>query len=100
MAGRLATAGVGRPLRCGAVIAALARSDELVLSPEAAAARALFLGTGSVLDAVRGCASGVELIAGGFGQDVELAAQCDVSQIVPVLVDRAFRPATATAQVT
>ena len=70
-------------LGAGAVIAALARSDEMVLSPEAAAARALYLGTGSVLDAVRDCASGAELIAGGFGQDVELAAQCDVSQIVP-----------------
>lgn len=77
-------------LGAGAVIAALAGRRDAGLSPEAAAAAALFRGTSSVPDAVRGCASGVELATGGFAGDVEVAVQMDSGRSVPVLEDGAF----------
>ncbi len=77
-------------LGAGAVIAALGGSGE---SPEATAARVVFEATRSVADAVRRCASGVELIEAGFGDDVEVAVEAAASEIVPVLVDGAFRAA-------
>ncbi len=61
-------------------------------SPEARSAAAAY-------DAVRGrardgaagdCASGRELVAAGFGRDVEIAAAADVSPVVPVLRGEAF----------
>ncbi len=60
-------------------------------SPDAVAARAAYEGTRDVAGAVRACASGVELIADGFGEDVEIAVELDASDVVPVLVDGAFR---------
>ncbi len=78
-------------LGAGAVIAALSEQTALRLSPEAAAAAAAFRAGGSVADAVRGCASGVELAAGGFADDVEIAVESDSSRVVPVLRDGAFR---------
>jgi len=48
---------------------------------------------GHVPDAVRGCASGLELVRAGFGEDVEVAVEADASSVVPLLVDAAFRTA-------
>src|SRR5215217_7941383 len=40
--------------------------------------------------ALADCASGRELMAAGFARDVEIAAACDVSDVVPVLRGEAF----------
>lgn len=81
-------------LGAGAVVAALAAAaPALRLSPEAAAARATWLGTHDPADAVRACASGRELVLGGFAADVEIALELDASDVVPVLTEGAFRPA-------
>ena len=58
-------------------------------SPEAQAAA----GAARLLDPVamlHGCASGRELIAGGYEQDVRIAADLDVSRVVPLLRDGRF----------
>lgn len=39
---------------------------------------------------IRDCASGRELIEGGFAQDVAVATELDRSEVVPVLTDGAF----------
>ena len=85
-------------LGAGAVLAAL-DVPASALSPEAAAARALFAGMdSSALSAsVRDCASGRELISGGWAEDVEVALQRDVGDVVPVLRDGCFRPAPDAA---
>lgn len=71
----------------GAVIEALGGRA----SPEARIARAGFLSAKAELrDVLRGCASGLELIDRGFPQDVEIAAEINVSRSVPVLRDGAF----------
>lgn len=80
-------------LGAGAVVAALARCGGCTESPEAAGARALYEVTQSVPDAVRRCASGVELVRAGFGQDVDVAVEVDASPVVPVLTDGAFQRA-------
>ena len=77
-------------LGAGAVLAALTEAGGGSESPEAACARAAYVATHAVPDAVRGCASAVELRDGGFGEDVEVAVESDVSGVVPVLVDGAF----------
>ncbi|MGY1751678.1 2-phosphosulfolactate phosphatase [Blastococcus sp. SYSU D01042] len=77
-------------LGAGAVIAALLERTGVRPSPEAAAAAAAFQATRSVPDAVRGCASGIELTASGFAADVEIAVEVDRSRVVPVLRDGAF----------
>src|SRR5690242_15534963 len=59
-------------------------------SPEAEAARACFEATADVAAAVSGCASGCELIEGGFGDDVAIAVETDACRLVPVLADGAF----------
>ena len=41
------------------------------------------------------CASGIELVDAGFIADVQIAAQSDVSEVVPVLVGESFREAGA-----
>jgi len=76
-------------LGAGAVLAALARHG--AESPEATAARSAYESCRSVPDAVRHCASGVELTSGGFEADVEIAIEVDASDVVPLLVDGAFR---------
>jgi 2-phosphosulfolactate phosphatase len=61
-------------------------------SPEAQTAVAAFECLRPNLNAaLRQCGSGKELIERGFGADVDLAAQYDVSRHVPLLVDRAFQ---------
>jgi 2-phosphosulfolactate phosphatase len=77
-------------LGAGAVLSALEAMGGHALSPEAEAAVDTFRGTTSVPDAVRCCASGLELSLGGFDADVEIAVQMDVSTSVPVLTDGAF----------
>jgi 2-phosphosulfolactate phosphatase len=73
----------------GAVLALLTRDD---LSPEARLAADAFLAIeASVVDSMRDCASGLELAAAGFAEDVDVAAELDVSDVVPVLGDGEFR---------
>lgn len=71
----------------GAIISHLAGS----LSPEAMAAVAAFEAAKSDLrNLVRRCGSGRELIERGFPEDVDLAAQLDISESAPTLVHDAF----------
>ena len=73
----------------GAVLALLPRED---LSPEARLAADAFEAVEATLvDSVHGCAGGLELAAAGFGEDVDVAADLDVSDVVPVLADGEFR---------
>ncbi len=70
-------------LGAGAVISALGTRGA---SPEARAAAAVFDDARPDLrELVMGCGSGIELIDRGAEVDVELAAQLDVSSIVPTL---------------
>ncbi|MFE6976380.1 2-phosphosulfolactate phosphatase [Streptomyces sp. NPDC057682] len=77
-------------LGAGAVLSALRRAGGGPLSPEAAASAACFEATPHPATAVADCASGRELRAGGFSEDVAIATETDASGIVPVLVDGAF----------
>lgn len=85
-------------LGAGAVLAALdpsAAVGEPRCSAEAAAARAAFLAARPRLTHVLAdCASGRELIARGWEDDVATAAALDVATVVPVLVDGEFVPLT------
>ncbi|GAA1964135.1 hypothetical protein GCM10009798_25330 [Nocardioides panacihumi] len=75
----------------GAVLDALGPAD---LSPEATAAVAAFRAAG-LPGALLGCSSGRELVAAGFEGDVDMAAEVDVSEVVPTLVDGMFTAAAA-----
>ncbi|WP_432845941.1 2-phosphosulfolactate phosphatase [Amycolatopsis sp. CA-161197] len=70
-------------LGAGAIVAALARHGG-TLSAEAALAAAAYAGT-DVAQALRTCSSGRELAAAGHANDVELAAQADVSTTAPTV---------------
>lgn len=71
--------------------AVLSMFDRLDLSPEArAAAAAWHDAEPEILERLRACASGQELIDRGWPGDVDLAAQAHVSDLVPVLVDERF----------
>jgi 2-phosphosulfolactate phosphatase len=60
-------------------------------SPEAAAAMAAFESAQNTLrETLEACSSGRELVERGFGQDVELAAQLNVSAHVPKLEKKSF----------
>lgn len=60
-------------------------------SPEARAAAALFDAVADrLVEHLRDCVSGRELIGKKFGHDVDVAAALDVSSTVPVLSDGAF----------
>lgn len=73
----------------GAVMALL---DDADLSPEARLAADAFRAVEArLVDALHGCAGGLELAAAGFGEDVDVAAALDVSAVVPVLADGRFR---------
>ena len=75
-------------LGAGAVIAALGKQN----SPEAQAAANTFRAVeGDLSRVLKECSSGRELHERGFGADVELAAQHDVSQTVPHLQAGALR---------
>jgi 2-phosphosulfolactate phosphatase len=75
----------------GAVLSGLGRVG---LSPEAETAAAAFRAVeGRLPDELPSCASGRELVEGGFAADVALAASYDVSRVVPLLVGDAFADA-------
>lgn len=85
----------------GAVLSSLGTAlgryvDKSSWSPEARAAAAAW---GAVRDGLReeliACASGAELVDKGFASDVEIAAETDVSGVVPVLDGEAFRDASS-----
>jgi 2-phosphosulfolactate phosphatase len=60
-------------------------------SPEAAAAIAAFESAqNNLFKELEACSSGRELVERGFPQDVQLAAQFNVSEHVPKLEGRAF----------
>ena len=63
---------------------------EATLSPEALAAVAAFRAVPSLAEALPACASGRELVERGYVDDVALAAEPDVSDVVPVLVGESF----------
>jgi 2-phosphosulfolactate phosphatase len=66
---------------------ALVRQDPAVaLAPEAEAAALAFRSCRPLEE----CQSGRELVEGGFAEDVRLAAEVDVTAVVPVLVDGCF----------
>jgi 2-phosphosulfolactate phosphatase len=79
----------------GAVLDALAGFGVDDLSPEAELAAAAFRSVVPDLQArLAACAGGLELVAAGFAEDVDVAAMLDVSGVVPVLGDDgAFAPA-------
>ena len=72
----------------GAILAAI---EPAALSPEANAAAAAFRGIRGKLSRILDeSGSGRELAKAGFGADVELSADLDATDLVPVLVDGAF----------
>ncbi|HEU5439182.1 MAG TPA: 2-phosphosulfolactate phosphatase [Ktedonobacterales bacterium] len=76
-------------LGAGAILTAL---RPVAPSPEARAAMAAFQAAELDLRThLFGCSSGRELVQKGFSQDVEIAAEHDVSRTVPILRERAFR---------
>ena len=87
-------------LGVGAVLSAfLQRGLAHLMSPEATAAAHLFEATRPRLaEVLEGCAGGRELTAKGFAADVRVAAQLDVSVVVPRLVGAAFTAAGDGAQ--
>jgi 2-phosphosulfolactate phosphatase len=77
----------------GAVLAALARlveSSDDTTSPEARSAVAAWQAA-RLPDDLLGCAGGRELAEAGFVADVQISAEHDVSEAVPVLVGESFR---------
>lgn len=78
----------------GSVLAALVDLGVSGLSPEARLAEQAFRACeGSLVEALHGCAGGHELVVADFAEDVDVAAELDVADVVPVLVADAFRPA-------
>ncbi len=80
----------------GAVIDALVTAGGGPLSPEAGVARAAYRSIGrsaasAFQAALAACASGRELIEDGYGEEIAVAAQVDVSRRVPVLTGESFR---------
>lgn len=75
-------------LGAGAILSAL--TDHL--SPEATLAATTF-STTDLAATLPTCASGRELIAGGFADDVAIAAELDSSTTVPLLIEGAFTAA-------
>lgn len=74
-------------LGAGAIVDQLER----VCSPEAqAAAEAYRAALPGLMERMLRCSSGKELAQKGFARDVELAAEVNVSDCVPVLVDGAY----------
>jgi len=81
----------------GALVAALTDVGWSARSPEADLARAGYDAIrGGELNALRACASGRELVEGGYPADVAIAAEIASSSAVPVLNDGIFVPAIPT----
>lgn len=75
----------------GAVLASLSALGVGALSPEAQHAVTAFRAVEpAIAEALLACASGQELVADGFADDVLMAAEVDVSSVVPVLRGDAF----------
>jgi 2-phosphosulfolactate phosphatase len=75
----------------GAVLSGMVARGVTALSPEARlAATAYDAVAGDVVAELQACASGVELVEGGFAEDVRLAAELDASPILPVLTPDGF----------
>lgn len=73
----------------GAVLEGL---DPDLMSPEARLACAAYAGVAErPLEHLTSCASGLELIAKGFADDVAVAGRLNTSEVVPVLEAGAFR---------
>ncbi len=83
-------------LGAGAILAALARCGHRnAMSPEASVTAAQFEAVGdNFATRIGGCVSARELVAQGFGADVRVAVELDVSAVVPVLIDGAFSAAS------
>lgn len=80
-------------LGAGALICDLQAQGAGSLSTEAAAAKAAYEGTADLTRAVASCASGRELAATGFVEDVAIATEEDTCTVVPVRdSDGAFAP--------
>jgi 2-phosphosulfolactate phosphatase len=78
----------------GAVITGLVAAGVTDLSPEAGSAVAAFTTVAGTLGAALAqCASGRELAEDGFGAEIPLAAELNVSASVPLLVGESFRAA-------
>jgi 2-phosphosulfolactate phosphatase len=76
----------------GAILSALDLGDA---SPEARMAAAAFRAVEPHWAAeLAACASGRELVTAGFAEDIEVAAELDVADVVPVLDGGEFRPVT------
>ena len=76
----------------GLVIDTLASLSGGQISPEAASARAAYRALGrNPAMALAACASGRELSEAGYGEEIAVAAEIDVSRRVPVLAGEAFR---------
>lgn len=70
---------------------AIIQSLRGTLSPEAWAARSVFEDSaGNLRERLKGCSSGKEKISRGEGLDVELSAELNMSDSVPVLYEGAF----------
>lgn len=81
-------------LGAGAIVAALENAGIQKCSPEAYAAAAVFRDAAPFLPQVlHDCSSGRELGERGYSRDVEIAAELDVSQHVPVLRGDEFQSA-------
>jgi 2-phosphosulfolactate phosphatase len=75
-------------LGAGAILAAL---DPAGASREAAAAMTAFAAAAGDLEAVLlDCASGRELVAKGFGHDIPIAAESDLSDVVPRVTEGVY----------
>ncbi len=84
----------------GAVLSHLSRFvDMSALSPEARSAVETHAAVQPRLaDELIACASGAELVDRGFVSDVRIAAEADVSRVVPLLDGDAFRDAAVPRQ--
>lgn len=82
----------------GAVVAGLYDRGWHDLSVEAQVARAAYLAViGRLQESLLDCASGRELAASGFADDVRVAAELDESTVVPVLREGAYVDGTRRA---
>jgi 2-phosphosulfolactate phosphatase len=81
-------------LGAGAIMSSLAAAgaDSGWSRPARSAAGLFEAARGSLAERLRASASGRELIDRGFGVDVDVAAELDVSSVVPVLAGGAFVP--------
>ncbi|WP_406446925.1 2-phosphosulfolactate phosphatase [Streptomyces sp. NBC_01613] len=80
-------------LGAGALVSDLYAQGAGPMSIEAAAAKAAYEGTADLTRAIAACASGRQLAATGFVEDVAIATEEDVCTVVPIRDgDGAFAP--------